>query len=216
MRAGKSAQFSGASKAPTCAAIAARGAAPPLSQCAGALVSKVLTRRTSFLRPVESAEAFLSPVSVTATVASAERFLSPSFSVRNWGKEKMFPKKNCSREFGMLELGAILGAGARIWLSREAVNCRLCARACGRARFSSPALTREMCLLLRSHPAPIRAVPAHPTKPATMMLEENNSIIHQSSNKAATFSKVSASGRVTRVLACSCCSVYADWPPPWV
>ena len=68
------------------------------------------------------------------------------------------------------------------------------------------------CAATLPHPEP----PTNPIKQDTMMLEENNSIIYQSSNTAATFSKVSASGRVTRVLACSCCSVYADWPPPWV
>jgi hypothetical protein len=48
-----------------------------------------------------------------------------------------------------------------------------------------------------------------------MMLEENNCIIHQSSDKAATFNRVSASGRFSEVLEC-CCSVFAGRPPKWV
>ena len=48
-----------------------------------------------------------------------------------------------------------------------------------------------------------------------MMLEESNYIINNSNNTAATFNKVSASGRVSEVLACSC-STYAGRPPSWV
>jgi hypothetical protein len=48
-----------------------------------------------------------------------------------------------------------------------------------------------------------------------MMLEEHNIITSNSSNKAATFNKVTASGRVSEVLACSC-SVFAGRPPSWV
>ncbi len=46
------------------------------------------------------------------------------------------------------------------------------------------------------------------------MLEENNCIIHQSSDKAATFNRLSASGRVSEVLTCSCSDSAVR--PPWV
>lgn len=59
------------------------------------------------------------------------------------------------------------------------------------------------------------SLPRKPPPPPTMMLENNNSIIHSSNNQAATFNKVSASGRVSEVLACSC-STYAGRPPSWV
>jgi hypothetical protein len=48
----------------------------------------------------------------------------------------------------------------------------------------------------------------------TMMLEESI-INNHSSDNAMTFNKVSASGRVSEVLACSC-STYAGRPPSWV
>ena len=47
-----------------------------------------------------------------------------------------------------------------------------------------------------------------------MMLEDINSINH-SCKKATTFNKLSASGRVSEVLAC-CSSTYAGRPPSWV
>jgi len=47
-----------------------------------------------------------------------------------------------------------------------------------------------------------------------MMIEESV-IFNNTNQKAATFNKVSASGRVSEVLACSC-STYAGRPPSWV
>ena len=94
------------------------------------------------------------------------------------------------------------------WLLRcvRARQCEVCGSCADPSGF--------VCVCLRSEPGP-DPTPSTPQSPPTMMLEDSNYIINTSSNNAATFNKVSASGRVSEVLACSC-STYAGRPPSWV
>lgn len=81
------------------------------------------------------------------------------------------------------------------------------------ARLDTDVLVLLFGFVRGSRKTPAPAAPRNNPPTPTMMLDEISSI--NSSNYSMTFNKVSASGRVSEVLACSC-STYAGRPPSWV